>query len=184
MIVSNELDIDDACATSDPEKMDARLHSGNAEDVAQWLYASGHHDAAATVRNQLDVRNIRIRELQKALDAHLSRAAEPVASMTPRELAKRIRRGERWKPAPHIVSSDEGTSHCALAEADARDAVGDLAAEIRADREYLHGLKQGWNLGVCDDRDQYQKIVEGRMKEIREARAEAIDASMSEQGHE
>ena len=48
-------------------KGDDRLHSDSAEDVAQWLYANGHHDAAATVRGQLDVRNHRISELKDVI---------------------------------------------------------------------------------------------------------------------
>lgn len=54
---------------------DERLHSGSAEDVAQWLYANGHHDAAFTVRQQLDVRNERIRALEST---HLTQPAQAV----------------------------------------------------------------------------------------------------------
>src|SRR6185312_12248372 len=53
----------------DSGRVDERLHSDSAEDVAQWLYANGYHDAAATVRNQIDARNARIRELESALTA-------------------------------------------------------------------------------------------------------------------
>lgn len=43
---------------------DPRAESGNAEEIAQWLYANGYHVAAYTIRNQLDIRNSRIRELE------------------------------------------------------------------------------------------------------------------------
>jgi Lar family restriction alleviation protein len=68
------------CGNSDPEKRclncrhdfnaahadlsgDPRSESGSAEEVAQWLYANGFREAAATIRNQLDVRNQRIADL-------------------------------------------------------------------------------------------------------------------------
>lgn len=61
--------------------VDARLHSESAEDVAQWLYANGHHDAAATVRNQLDVRNERIRELETARADRVEKVREVISGL-------------------------------------------------------------------------------------------------------
>ena len=67
---AERIEADERAVPADSGRVvDDRLHSDSAEDVAQWLYANGHHDAAATVRNQLDVRNTRIRSLEAALAA-------------------------------------------------------------------------------------------------------------------
>lgn len=68
---------------------DERLNSESAEDIAQWLYTSGHRDAAATVRNQLDVRNARIRDLEAALAAQSQPAERVPEEWQPIETAPR-----------------------------------------------------------------------------------------------
>lgn len=44
---------------------DPRSKSKDAEEVAQWLYANGYHEAASTILTQLDIRNNMIAEAKK-----------------------------------------------------------------------------------------------------------------------
>jgi hypothetical protein len=58
---------EDIAASQRAEVVDEEF--ADIERVAQWLYRNGMRNAAATVRGQIDARNVRIRELTAALAA-------------------------------------------------------------------------------------------------------------------
>ena len=48
----------------------------------------------------------------------------------------------------------------------------DLAAEIREDASYLHGLVAGWNLGLREDAEAMETLKASRHKQVVEGRNE------------
>ncbi len=59
--------------------------------------------------------------------------------------------------------------------------VAELKAAIRAESDYLCGLRAGWNLGQADASKRFDAIVERAAQRIREARAAIAEAEGRDQ---
>jgi len=61
------------------------------------------------------------------------------------------------------------------AELKAQREANSLKSDIACDREYVHGLKAGWNLCEDQETDKFKRIIKNRMKAAKEAILNAGD---------